>query len=79
MIDSKPSCGRWVPAKGSEESNMALSLRVFRAISYRRRQVTGQALVEYALILLLIAVVAVGALQLIGTNVTGALNAIAGL
>ncbi len=39
----------------------------------------GQALVEYALILLLIAVVAVGALQLIGTNVTSALNSIAGL
>jgi Flp pilus assembly pilin Flp len=58
---------------------MALSLRVFRAIAYGRDQDAGQALVEYALILLLIAVVAVGALQLLGTNVTAALNAIAGL
>jgi pilus assembly protein Flp/PilA len=38
----------------------------------------GQALVEYALILTLIAVVAVGALTLIGTNVTSKLNFIAG-
>ncbi len=38
----------------------------------------GQALVEYALILSLIAVVAIGALTLLGTNVTGILNTIAG-
>jgi Flp pilus assembly pilin Flp len=59
--------------------NTTLSLRIFRAIAHGRGQDAGQALVEYALILLLIAVVAVGALQLIGTNVTAALNAIAGL
>jgi Flp pilus assembly pilin Flp len=37
----------------------------------------GQALVEYALIISLIAVVAIGALQLTGTRVTGILNTIA--
>jgi pilus assembly protein Flp/PilA len=38
----------------------------------------GQALVEYTLILALIAIVAIVALQLIGTNVLAALNSIAG-
>jgi pilus assembly protein Flp/PilA len=38
----------------------------------------GQALVEYALILALVSVVAVGALTLLGTNITGVLNGIAG-
>jgi len=38
----------------------------------------GQALVEYALILALIAVVAIGALELIGTNVNSILSRIAG-
>ena len=38
----------------------------------------GQTLVEYALILALVSVVAIGALQLLGTNVTGVLNNIAG-
>jgi pilus assembly protein Flp/PilA len=37
----------------------------------------GQALVEYALILALISVVAIGALTLIGTNVTAILNSVA--
>ena len=37
----------------------------------------GQALVEYALILALIAVVAMGALQALGTSVSTQLNAIA--
>jgi pilus assembly protein Flp/PilA len=37
----------------------------------------GQALVEYALILSLIAVVCIGALTLLGTNVNNILNAIA--
>jgi pilus assembly protein Flp/PilA len=37
----------------------------------------GQALVEYALIISLIAIVAIGALQLTGTRVTGILNTIA--
>ena len=38
----------------------------------------GQALVEYALILALVSVVAVGALTLLGGNVTGILNSVAG-
>jgi pilus assembly protein Flp/PilA len=37
----------------------------------------GQALVEYALILSLIAVVCIGALTLLGANVNNILNAIA--
>jgi pilus assembly protein Flp/PilA len=38
----------------------------------------GQALAEYGLILALIAVVTIGALTLLGTNLTGILNQIAG-
>jgi Flp pilus assembly pilin Flp len=38
----------------------------------------GQALVEYALIILLVALVAISGLQLIGTNVNNILNAVAG-
>ena len=38
----------------------------------------GQALVEYALILALVSVVAVGSLTLLGTNVDGVLSALAG-
>jgi pilus assembly protein Flp/PilA len=43
----------------------------------RIRREDGQALVEYALILALIAVVAIGALEAIGTGVNGILQAIA--
>jgi Flp pilus assembly pilin Flp len=45
-----------------------------RAVS--RQQ--GQALIEYALIVSLIAVVAIGMLQLTGTNIKGLLNRVAG-
>ena len=38
----------------------------------------GQALIEYALIISLIAVVAIAALQLTGTHIKGLLNGIAG-
>lgn len=38
----------------------------------------GQALVEYALILLLVALVTIGALTAIGTSVSGIINNIAG-
>jgi pilus assembly protein Flp/PilA len=48
---------------------------VGRVQNVRREE--GQALVEYALILSLISVVAVAALKLIGTNVTSVLNKIA--
>jgi pilus assembly protein Flp/PilA len=37
----------------------------------------GQGLVEYALILVLVSIVAIGALAAIGTNVTGVLQTIA--
>jgi pilus assembly protein Flp/PilA len=37
----------------------------------------GQALVEYALILALVSIVAITALQLLGTNVTAKLNSVA--
>lgn len=47
-------------------------------ISNMRNREEGQALVEYALILSLISVVAIGALTLIGTNVTNILNTVAG-
>jgi Flp pilus assembly pilin Flp len=55
------------------------SFRLFPEIQKRFATEEGQALVEYALILLLVALVCFGALQLIGTNVNNALNAIAGL
>jgi Flp pilus assembly pilin Flp len=54
-----------------------LVLAAVDARSALRRE-DGQALVEYALIISLIAVVAIGALQLTGTRVTGLLNGIAG-
>jgi len=41
------------------------------------RREEGQALVEYALILSLVSIVAIGALKLTGTNVTSILNGIA--
>jgi Flp pilus assembly pilin Flp len=54
-----------------------LVLAAVDARSALRRE-DGQALVEYALIISLIAVVAIGALQLTGTRVTSLLNGIAG-
>ena len=42
-----------------------------------RNREEGQALVEYALILSLVSIVAIGALTAIGTNVTAILNEIA--
>ena len=43
----------------------------------KMRAEEGQALVEYALIISLIAVVAIGMLTLTGTNINGILNSIA--
>ena len=43
----------------------------------RMRAEEGQALVEYALIISLIAVVAIGMLTLTGNNINGILNSIA--
>jgi pilus assembly protein Flp/PilA len=45
-------------------------------ISSIRNREDGQAMVEYALILGLVSVVAIGALTLIGQDVNGVLNAV---
>jgi Flp pilus assembly pilin Flp len=47
-------------------------------VSTAARDDDGQALVEYALIILLVGLVAISGLQLIGTNVNNILNAVAG-
>ena len=51
--------------------------RMFDLIRIFRDREEGQALVEYALILALVAVVAVGALTLLGTNISNMLSSIA--
>lgn len=51
---------------------MISNIRRFVGWSEDERE-SGQALVEYALILILIAFIAFGALEAIGTSVTGAL------
>ena len=48
------------------------------SIRSRLAREEGQALVEYALIVSLVAIVTVAALSLIGTNVIGILNGAAG-
>ena len=54
-------------------------LEMIMSFVYRiREREEGQALVEYALILALVSVVAVGSLTLLGTNVDGVLGGIAG-
>jgi len=50
---------------------------MFDLIRIFRDREEGQALVEYALILALVAVVAVGALTLLGTNISNMLSTIA--
>ena len=53
----------------------------FQALAARgtnARAESGQALIEYALIISLIALVAITALQTTGTNIKGILNTIAG-
>jgi Flp pilus assembly pilin Flp len=57
-------------------------LNVFAAyiqsrLSLAAREECGQGLIEYSLILFLIAVLAFGALTLIGTNVTSILSSVA--
>jgi pilus assembly protein Flp/PilA len=56
------------------EMIMAYARAAFASVQEREE---GQALVEYALILALVSVVAVGALTLLGTNVTAILDGIA--
>jgi pilus assembly protein Flp/PilA len=48
--------------------------RVYAALRDRLERQEGQALVEYALILALIAVVTIGVLQVLGVNVSKILN-----
>jgi pilus assembly protein Flp/PilA len=51
--------------------------KVFARIDELKSREDGQALVEYGLILALVAVVCIGALQLLGTSVRDQINAIA--
>ena len=53
-----------------------LNMILTRIYAMRERE-EGQALVEYALIISLVSLVAITALTLLGTNVTAALNSIA--
>ena len=55
-----------------------LSYRLLTGLRERTTRQEGQALIEYALIISLIALVAIVALQSVGTNVKGVLNTIAG-
>lgn len=52
--------------------------RMFDLIRIFRDSEEGQALVEYALILSLVAIVSIGALTLLGTSISGLLSSIAG-
>jgi pilus assembly protein Flp/PilA len=63
-----------VASTGEEVSLLMLTNVIYRL---RQRDEDGQALVEYALILGLIAVFAIGSLQLLGQNVDGVLSNIA--
>jgi pilus assembly protein Flp/PilA len=49
---------------------------MWKFVKHFRRNEEGQALVEYALILALVSVVAIAALTLIGTNVDAILDAV---
>jgi pilus assembly protein Flp/PilA len=51
--------------------------RFVHRIKTLREDEEGQGLVEYALILVLVSIVAIGALTAIGTNVTNVLQAVA--
>ena len=53
-------------------------MKLFRLIRSIRKREEGQTLAEYALILALIAVVVIAAVTLLGVNIMGILNQIAG-
>jgi pilus assembly protein Flp/PilA len=55
-----------------------LMASIYSAFANAREREEGQALVEYALILALVSIVSVAALTLLGTNIQGVLNSIAG-
>jgi Flp pilus assembly pilin Flp len=48
--------------------------RIFTAVGHRTAAEEGQALIEYALVLALVAVVTIGVLQAMGTNIAGILT-----
>jgi pilus assembly protein Flp/PilA len=64
-----------MPAPIGEEVTFRMLINLYNRLRYRDEE--GQALVEYALILGLVAVVAIGALTTLGTNVTAVLSQIA--
>lgn len=51
---------------------------VSKVVAWQARDEEGQGLAEYGLILALIAIVCIGALTLLGGNIAGALNNVAG-
>jgi pilus assembly protein Flp/PilA len=53
-----------------------MMIEFMQQLAARIRREEGQAMVEYALILGLVSVVAIGALTLIGTDVNGVLTAV---
>jgi pilus assembly protein Flp/PilA len=55
-----------------------MMIEFMQQLAARIRREDGQAMVEYALILGLVSVVAIGALTTIGTDVNGVLNAVVG-
>lgn len=55
-----------------------LPMRAYLAVVALRDREEGQALVEYALLLALIAVVSIGVLTTLGTKVSGIFNTING-
>jgi Flp pilus assembly pilin Flp len=48
--------------------------RIFTAAGHRATAEEGQALIEYALVLALVAIVTIGVLQAMGTNIAGILD-----
>jgi len=67
--------GAKVPRKGQSMADLLEVYRTWVKLNLRRDE--GQALVEYALILFLIAVVCIGVLTALGKEVRSTLNAIA--
>jgi pilus assembly protein Flp/PilA len=55
-----------------------LKRRVQGLVISRAADEEGQALVEYSLILALVSIVSIGALELLGGNISGALTELAG-
>ena len=68
--------GRGGAPKGEPQMLKLIQTKALMALAGLRDREEGQALVEYALILSLIAVLAIGALTLVGENVTHILSQI---